>query len=63
MARGDAVTNEMYREFFAEDVAQLSAAEREAVQKVVRNFYRWQGHGCNVGELIDALTNSPRVGP
>ena len=57
------MTNDHYREFFATDVAEMTHAERKAVNKVARNFYRWQGHGATVGELLDAITNPPRVGP
>ena len=53
----------MYAQFFAEDVAQLSSGERKAVQKVARNFYRWQGHAATVNDLLDALTNPPKVEP
>ena len=52
----------MYREFFATDVAEMTLAERKAVQKVARNFYRWQGARCTVGELLDALVSPPGVG-
>ena len=60
---GAAVTHEMYAQFFAEDVAQLSVGERKAVQKVARNFYRWQGHAATVNDLLDALANPPKVEP
>ena len=52
-----------YRRYFAEDVAQLSSGERRALQKVARNFYRWQGHAATVDELLGALANPPKVTP
>ena len=52
-----------YRRYFAEDVAQLSSSERKAVQKVARNFYRWQGHAATVDQLLGALAIPPKVGP
>ena len=52
-----------YGRYFAEDVAQLSSGERRALQKVARNFYRWQGARCTVDELLGALANPPKVGP
>jgi len=52
-----------YRRYFAEDVAQLSSNERKAIQKVARNFYRWQGHAATIDDLLAALANPPKVGP
>jgi len=52
----------MYAEFFAADVAEMTAGERRAVQKVARNFYRWKGARCTVDELLTALADPPRVG-
>ena len=57
------MTHDDYREFFAADVAEMTAGERRAVNNVARNFYRWKGHGCTVGELLDAITSPPRVEP
>ena len=57
------MTHEMYAQFFAADVAQLSHAERRAVNTIARNYYRWQGHAATVGGLLDALTNPPKVEP
>ena len=58
---GDPVTVD-YGQYFAEDVAQLSNGERKALQKVARNYYRWQGHAATVDGLLAALANPPRVG-
>jgi len=52
----------MYREFFAADVAEMTAGERRAVQKVARNFYRWQGARCTVDEMLTAIADPPKVG-
>jgi len=57
------MTHEMYREFFAADVAEMTAGERRAVQKVARNFYRWKGARCTVDEMLTAIADPPRVGP
>jgi len=52
----------MYREFFAADVAQLSHAERRAVNTIARNFYRWKGARCTVDEMLTAIADPPKVG-
>ena len=55
------MTRDDFARWFVEDIAEMSHAERNAVNKVARHFYGWRGAGATVGELIDAMTNPPKV--
>jgi len=63
LARNGAAVSVDYGRYFAEDVAQLTNGERRALQKVARNYYRWQGHAATVDGLLGALADPPKVGP